>query len=126
MSISDITKNFEYMYSGRGRHVGPSYDILDRPIKALMDLGGVVEHSYENDNTIGDTVETHHHESFSYIFKVIGFPGHRIKAFVTREESPNHPNSPAFLTRIRLGEYTNEDSFTEKVERALLRVPASD
>jgi hypothetical protein len=65
-------------------------------------------------------------EDFPIYSCLKGFPNHKIKAFVTSEEMPQHPDSPTYITRIRLGNYSYNDPLTHALTEALFNLPKSD
>ncbi len=123
----NIKRNFEFLYFGRGRHICPDYEILDRPLEIIKELGG------EAVIRIGESGSDHYEgywRGFSFNFEVFKFPGYSLKACFTREEHPDHPENPTYVTRIRLGNYDlekgDEEAFTKILSAALSKLPRSD
>jgi hypothetical protein len=120
----DINRNFKFRYFGRNRHVCPNYKILDKPFETLKSLGGVERITIEDTGT--DKPSETHFRGFSFIFKVFKFDGHSIEAYCTREERPEDNEHPAYITRVRLGNYDASDNLVIKISEALKNLPKSD
>ncbi len=123
MAEQDIKRNFEFLYYGRDRHISPDYGILDKPLNTLKELGGVERVVVQEEEW--DKL-TNGQRGASFDFRLIAFQGHAIKAYFTREERPDHPENPRYLTRIRLANYELTDEFTNLVSRILTDIPRSD
>ncbi|MBI2673155.1 hypothetical protein HYX19_02750 [Candidatus Woesearchaeota archaeon] len=123
----DIKRNFEFLYFGRGRHICPNNKILDRPLEIIKELGG--EAVIEIDESGSDHYEGYW-RGFSFDFRVFKFSGYSLKACFTREERPDHPENPMYVTRIRLGNYDlekrDEEALTKILSAALSKLPTSD
>jgi hypothetical protein len=129
MEEADIRKNFEFFYFGRGRHALPKYEVMDRPLKVLEELGG--QESLSLSERGSDEFPNLSRE-FGFYFKVFKFKGHKVKAIVTREIYPdsNEPKNDGgyCTTRIRLGNYDLEkdEEFSRLLARRLSELPSSD
>lgn len=125
----DIKRNFEFLYFGRGRHICPNEEILDRPLKILEELGGEAEIRICQSGSDHYPSEGYW-RGFSFDFEVFKFQGYSLKACFTREERPDYPENPMYVTRIRLGNYNlenlDEETLTRRLSAALSKLPTSD
>lgn len=124
---NEIRERFEFLYFGKDRHLFADPKVLNHPIETLKELGGM-EQIAICERGLNLFPQSHCSETFSFMIKVFEFPGHSIKAYLTRESNPNptmHP-PPHQLTRIRLGNYDVSDDFTRQVSEKLSSIPRSD
>ncbi len=125
MVKDDITRNFEFIYTGVGGRANIDRD-RDLPLSVIRDLGGreriiIIEKGNErigNASTQSD-----------YEFRVMSFPDSRMRAYVTRETFPDSKEDsgrrPSDVTRVRLCNYDleSEEAFTREVSLALDKLP---
>ncbi len=125
MVKKDITRNFEFVHVGAGKRADIDKD-KDAPLDAMKNLGGrervmITEKGIERVENVSTQSD--------YEFRVIIFPGKRIRAYVTSETFPDskesHGEKPSYATRIRLANYDleSEEEFTRKVSLTLDELP---
>lgn len=119
----EFNRNFEFLYFGRNRHVTSDLEILDKPIRTLENLGGIEKINF---SIHGSDHENYHHRGFSYEFRIFRFEEHAFEVCMMREERPQHPEHPNYLTRFRIINYDLSDNLVKKVSETLTQLPKSD
>lgn len=120
----DIARNFEFLYFGNSRHLCPNLNILDKPFEVLKKLGGIETLTINQSGT--DKVDEVFDRGFGFEVNIFEFPGHSIEAYCVREERPKYSGKPKYITRIRLGKYNFEDTFSKELSESLAALPASN
>ncbi len=141
--MTDIKRNFEFRYYQGVGHLSANWPLVNKPIKAIEDLGGkkIIHVDIPGRDTVDELVHRQFQfEFFQYEFVADPQSGvlRPITAICTRELYPQtefpEPQAkdledalsnprPHIITRVKLGNYNNNSSHAQEISGKLSKIP---